>query len=322
MAKVVITTSMFPEAVERLRAAGHAVAVHDGPLAPDARRSLAADALMCPLSDRVDAELVEAAPTLRVVANLGVGVDNIDLAAATAHGVLVTNTPDVLTEATADLGWALLLAAARRIVEADQDLRRHGFPGWTFIPPHLGVDVYGRTLGVVGFGRIGQAMARRAKGFAMEVLCFSRTRRPEAEGALGVRHASLDELLRESDFVVLCVPLTRETHHLIGERGLALMKSTAILVNIARGPVVDEGALVRALNAGRLRAAGLDVFEEEPRVHPDLIGMPNVVLTPHIGSATEATRRKMAELAVDGVLDVLAGRRPKHLVNPEAWPGK
>ncbi|MFH1610057.1 MAG: D-glycerate dehydrogenase, partial [Candidatus Bipolaricaulota bacterium] len=237
---------------------------------------------------------------------------------ATARGILVTNTPDVLTEATADLGWALLFAVARRIVESDQDLREHGFPGWTFLPPHLGVDVYGKTLGVVGFGRIGQAVARRARGFAMEALYHSRTRKPEAEEELRARAVSLLELLRESDFVVLCVPLTPDTRHMIGARELASMKAGAILINIARGPVVDEAALVAALRAGAIRGAGLDVFEEEPKVHPALLGMRNVVLTPHIGSATEATRRKMADLACDAVLAALAGGTPRNVVNPEA----
>lgn len=316
MARILITTAMFPEATERLRAAGHDVEIHEGP--PPSAALAGADALICPLSMPVRADLLSQAPRLRIVANLGVGVDNIDLAAASARGILVTNTPDVLTEATADLGWALLFAVARRIVEADQDLRTHGFPGWTFLPPHLGVDVYGKTLGVVGFGRIGQAVARRARGFAMDVLYHSRTRKPEAEREMGARAVPLPELLQGCDFVILCVPLTAVTRHLIGPRELASMKKGAILINIARGPVVDEAALVVALRAGAIRGAGLDVFEEEPNVHPDLLGMWNVVLTPHIGSATEATRRKMADLACDGVLAMLAGGVPHNRVNPEA----
>lgn len=325
MAKVFITTEMFPEAIARLEAAGHKVyAPESGRLPRDEvlARVRDADALICLLSDRVDEELLAAAPRLKIVANLGVGVDNVDLAAATRRGIPVTNTPDVLTETTADLGWALLMAAARRIVEADRDLRESGFPGWTFIPPHMGVDVYGRTLGVVGLGRIGAAVARRGKGFSMRVIYHSRTRKPELEAELSASFVPLDELLSESDFVVLCVPLTPETHHLIGARELALMREDAILVNIARGPVVDEAALVAALKKGKPRAAALDVFEREPEVHPELLGMRNVVLTPHIGSATWATRRKMAELATQSVLDVLAGRRPANLVNPEAWPAQ
>ena len=322
MSKVLITTEMFPEEIERLKAAGHEVdAPAEGRLT---RAELLArvgevEGLICLLSDRVDDEVFSAAPRLKVVANLGVGVDNIDLAAATRRGIPVTNTPDVLTETTADLGWALLMAAARRIVEADRDLRERGFPGWTFIPPHLGVDVWGRTLGVVGLGRIGTAVAKRGRGFSMRVLYHSRTRKERAEEELGLEYAPLEQLLTESDFVVLTVPLTPETRHLIGARELSLMKEDGILVNIARGPVVDEAALVQALKEGAIRAAALDVFEREPEVHPELLTLRNVVLTPHIGSATWATRRAMARLAVGSVIDVLAGRRPANLVNPQVW---
>ena len=324
LGKVLITTEMFPEELERLADAGHRVEAPERGRLPREEildRIQDADALICLLSDRVDEELLARAPRLKAVANLGVGVDNIDLAAATRRGIPVTNTPEVLTETTADLGWALLMAAARRVVEADRDLREKGFPGWTFIPPHLGVDVYGRTLGVVGLGRIGTAVARRGRGFCMRVLYHSRTRKPELERELGLEYAPLDRLLSESDFVVLTVPLTPETRHLIGERELKLMKRDAVLVNIARGPVVDEAALARALKGGTIRAAALDVFEREPEVHPELLPLRNVVLTPHIGSATWATRRKMAELAVGSVIDVLAGRRPPNLVNPQAWKG-
>lgn len=321
MARVAITTPFFPEEAERLRAAGHKVKIHEGP--PMTRPELlafarGAEALICLLADRVDRELLNSLPELRIVANLGVGVDNVDLKAATERGILVTNTPEVLTEATADLAWALLLAAARRVVEADQGLRRQGFPGWTLIPEHMGLDVHGQTLGIVGFGRIGQAVARRGMGFSMRILYHSRTRKPEAEAAVGAEYRGLTSLLEESDFVVLAVPLTAETHHLIGERELALMKREAILVNVARGPVVDEAALAQALKARRIQAAALDVFEREPTAHPELLSLPNVVLTPHIGSATWRTRRKMAALAVDNVLAALAGRRPPTLVNPEA----
>lgn len=323
MAQVAITTKFFPEEIERLKRAGHDVCVHEGnPLGKEALIAFArdAEALIVALSDRIDEGVLQGLPRLRIVANLGVGVDNIDVAAATRKRVLVTNTPEVLTEATADLAWALLLAVARRIVEADNDLRREGFPGWTFIPKHLGLDVFGRTLGIVGFGRIGQAVARRARGFGMTILYYSRTRNPAAEKDLGARFSPLEELLRESDFVVLCVPLTPETRHLIGARELSLMKRDAVLVNVARGPVVDEEALVRALKEGRIWGAGLDVFEREPLVHPELLTLRNVVLTPHIGSATWATRRRMAALAVDNVLAALRGERPPTLVNPEAWP--
>ncbi len=313
MARVLIATAMFAEVLERLRRAGHDVDVCEG--RASAAELAQAEALICPLSLPVRAELLNAAPRLRVVANLGAGVDNIDVGAAARRGVAVTNTPDVLTEATADLGWALLLGVARRIVEADQDLRSHGFPGWAFLPPHLGADVSGRTLGVVGFGRIGQAVARRGRGFGMQVFYTSRSSKPAAEEETGAQPLALDELLSRSDFVVLCVPLTRETRHMIGERELGLMRQDAILVNIARGPVVDEAALVAALRAGTIRGAGLDVFEDEPRVHPDLLGMRNVILTPHVGSATVTTRRRMADLACDAVLAVLAGKVPANLVS-------
>ncbi len=318
MAEVFVTTQAFPEAIRRLADADHVVRT-------TAKERLSredllagveeADAVVCLLADRIDDEVFRRATRLKVVANLGVGVDNIDVHAATRHGVAVTNTPDVLTETTADLGWALMMAAARRIVEADTHLRRHGFPGWTFIPPHMGVDVHGSTLGVVGAGRIGSAVARRAVGFGMDVLYHARSQKPQLEKELAAKRASLEELLSQSDFVVLCVPLSAETWHLISPRELALMKETAVLVNIARGPVVDEAALVEGLRTGRPRAAGLDVFEREPEVHPELLELSNVVLTPHIGSASEATRKKMAHLAVDGVLAVLEGRRPSNLVN-------
>lgn len=321
MAKVTIMTRFFPEEIARLSAAGHNVSVqeHMGDKTGVMEYARDTEALIIPLSVRIDADTLSQLPALRIVANLGVGVDNIDVATATRKKVLVTNTPDVLTETTADLAWALLLAAARRIVEADQDLRRAGFPGWTFIPKHLGVDVYGKTLGIVGFGRIGQAVARRARGFDMTVLYYARAPKPEVEAVLGARFTPLVELLQASDFVVLCVPLSAETYHLIGAHEISLMKRDAILVNVARGPVVDEGALARALREGRILGAGLDVFEREPQVHPELLSLPNVVLTPHIGSATWATRRRMAALAVDNVLAVFRGERPPTLVNSEAW---
>lgn len=319
MANVLITTEFFPEEVDRLRAAGHEVNVHEGPtLSPEELRERVRDVegLICLLADRIDEEILARAARLRVVANLGVGVDNIDLSAATKRGIMVANTPDALTETTADLGWALLMAAARRVGEADRDLRAHGFPGWTFLPQHAGLDVHGGTLGIVGMGRIGAAVARRARGFSMRILYNSRTEKRDVEAELGARRAPLDELLSESDFVVLCVPLTSETRHLIGKRELELLGPEGVLVNISRGPVVDEDALVRALREGRLRAAALDVFEEEPRVHPGLLDLPHVVLTPHIGSATLATRHRMAAVSVDAVLAALSGGRPKYLVAP------
>lgn len=254
-----------------------------------------ADALLCLLTDRIDARFLERARHLRIVANMAVGTDNIDLAAATRLGIPVSNTPDVLTDATADLAFALLLAAARRLAWADRYVRGGGFVGWN---PELGIglDVTGRTLGIVGAGRIGRAVAERASGFRMEVLFHSRS--------VGL---PLGELLERSDFVSLHVPLDTETRHLIGAPELARMKRSAVLVNTARGPIVDEAALVHALRTGVIAAAGLDVFEHEPALAPGLRDLPNVVLAPHVGSATVATRARMAELAARNIVAALRG---------------
>ena len=253
------------------------------------------DALLCLLTDRIDADFLAGARHLRIVANLAVGTDNIDLAAALRLGIPVSNTPDVLTDATADLTFALLLAAARRLAWADRYVRGGGFVGWN---PELGIglDVTGRTLGIVGAGRIGRAVAERARGFRMELLLHSRNLGPP-----------LDELLARSDFVSLHVPLTAETRHLIGARELARMKPSAVLVNTARGPIVDEAALVEALRSRRIAAAGLDVFEHEPALAPGLRDLPQVVLAPHIGSATVATRARMAEVAARNIVAALRG---------------
>jgi glyoxylate reductase len=268
-----------------------------------------ADALVCLLSDRVDEELLARAPRLRVVANYAVGVDNIDLEAARRHGVAVTNTPDVLTEATADLAFALLLAAARRVGEGERLARSGEWRGWE--PGQLlGAEVHGRTLGIVGLGRIGAAVARRAAGFSMRVLHASP--RPVA----GTERVPLDDLLRESDFVSIHCRLDATTRGLIGARELGLMKPTAVLVNTARGAIVDEEALAAALAAGRLAGAGLDVYADEPRIPRALRAEPRAILLPHLGSATHAARARMAELCALGVREVLAGRTPHNLVAP------
>jgi glyoxylate reductase len=276
-----------------------------------------ADGLLCLLTDRVDSGLLEAAPRLRVVSTMAVGYDHIDVAACTRRGIAVCHTPDVLTETTADLCWAILMACARRLYEGQRVIVEGRWPAWS---PFLlaGQDVWGRTLGVVGFGRIGQAVARRAKGFGMRVLYHARSRHPEGEAETGAVRVDLDRLLQESDFVVLALPLTAETRHLIGAAELARMKRTAILVNVGRGALVDEGALVEALRAGRLWGAALDVFEREPigPEHP-LLALPHVVAVPHIGSASVATRTAMARLAAQNLADVLRGRRPRACVNPE-----
>jgi glyoxylate reductase len=268
-----------------------------------------ADALVCVLSDRIDAEVLAAgAGRLRVVATVAVGYDNIDLAAAAAHDIAVCNTPGVLDDTTADLAFLLILAASRVAGDAERDLRSGRWVGFG-ITQYLGRDVHGATLGLVGYGRIGQAVDRRASGFGMQV-------RHHARRDTGVPGyvADLDQLLAESDIVSLHVPLTNDTRHLLDARRLALLKPTAVLVNTARGPVVDEEALAVALESGSLFAAGLDVYEREPTVHPRLLAAPRTVLLPHIGSASQATRTRMAHLAAEGVLAVLDGQRPTNLV--------
>jgi len=272
------------------------------------------------LTDRVDEEFLDAAgPQLKIVANYAVGFDNIDVEACTRRGVLASNTPEVLTETTADTAFALMMAAARRIAEGDRFVRS-GAP-WVWGPlMMLGQDVHHATLGIVGFGRIGQALARRARGFSMRVLYHDMYRPPaEVERELGADYRDLDDLLHESDFVSLHTSLTPQTRHLINARRLALMKPTAVLVNTSRGPVIDEQALAEALRQGQIFAAGLDVFEREPDVHPGLLACDNAVLIPHLGSATVKTRLAMAGLAVDNLLAALEDRHPPTLLNPQAW---
>jgi len=282
-----------------------------------------ADAIVTMLTERVDAELLSAAgPQLRIVANHAVGFDNIDLAACTAAGVLAANTPDVLTETTADTAWALLMAAARRLGEGERLLRAR--TPWTWGPlMMLGQDVHHKTIGIVGFGRIGQAVARRALGFGMRVIYADAVELPkEVTEPLHAERRSLDELIGEADFVSIHTNLTPETRHLFGAEELRRMKRTAVLVNTSRGPVVDEAALVEALRAGEIFAAGLDVFEHEPEVHEGLLELDNVVVIPHLGSATVDTRNAMGMLAVENVLAALEGRRPPTLLNDEVWEAR
>ena len=268
------------------------------------------DAILTMVSNKVDAAVLARLPNLKIVANVAVGVDNVDLAACQARGVIVTNTPDVLTEATADLAFALLLAAARRVAEGDRYVRENGH--CTFGPTFmLGQRVHGGALGVIGLGRIGRAVARRARGFGMRVVYTQRTRLDaNMERALGAVYAPLDELLAEADFVSVHVPLTTETKHLLDAKRLASMKKGSVLVNVSRGPIVDEAALAHALEQGPLAAAGIDVYEHEPAIDPALCKRPNAVLTPHIGSAERKTREDMAALAVLNVAKVLAGEAP------------
>ncbi len=268
------------------------------------------DGLICHIISTIDEEVLASAPTLKVVANVAVGYNNIDVAAAKRRGVIVTNTPDVLTETTADFAWTLLMATARRVVEADHYARSGRWTAWKW-DLLWGADVHGTTLGIVGFGRIGRAVARRALGFNMRVLYHDAVRADAAvERELSATATDLETLLREADFVTLHTNLTPETRHLIGERTLRLMRKSAIVVNAARGPIVDEAALAQALREGWIAGAGLDVFEEEPRIHPDLLPLQNVVLAPHIASASRDTRIAMATLAVRNCVAVLEGKAP------------
>jgi glyoxylate reductase len=275
--------------------------------------------LLCLLTDRIDAEVLANAPLLKVISVCAVGYNNVDIKEATRRGILVTNTPGVLRETTADLAWALLLATARRIPEGDRMVRSGRFTGWS---PSLllGHDVHGKTLGIVGMGDIGTAVARRAAGFGMRILYHNRNPSPQA-AEVGAEMVSLNHLLSNADFVSLHVPLSQSTRHLIGKRELDMMKPTAILINVSRGEVIDEAALVEALKKDRIAGAGLDVFENEPKLAFGLVGLANVVLAPHIGSASVETRERMANMAVRNLVDALEGRRPQHLVNPEVRLG-
>lgn len=274
------------------------------------------DALLPILTDTVDAEVLDAAgPQLRIVANYAVGYNNIDVAAATARRIPVTNTPGVLTETTADLAWALLMASARRLGEGERLLRASEWAGWgpTLL---LGVDVHGKTLGIFGMGRIGQAMARRAQGFNIRVIYFDPSN-PVLPGDVSAEAVDKDTLLRESDFISIHCPLMPETKHAFGAEEFQCMKKTACLINTARGPIVDEKALAAALQGGELFAAGIDVYEDEPQVHPDLLECQNAVLIPHLGSASFETRSKMAEIAARNIVARLEGQMPPNCVNPE-----
>jgi glyoxylate reductase len=314
MARALVTRPLPDGWLDPLLTAGHRAAwIDGGPLTHEqlVRAAPEYDAIVCTITDRIDAEVLEAgAGRLQVVGNIGVGYDNIDVAAAAVRGIAVCNTPGVLDETTADLAFLLLLAAARRSSDAEATLRNGEWHGFR-IDAFLGVDVHGATLGIVGFGRIGQAMARRASGFGMNVLHHSR-HDTGREGYV----ADLDDLLARVDAVSLHVPLTDETRGLIDARRLRLMRPHAVLVNTARGPVVDEEALAVALEDGVIFAAGIDVYEREPEVHPRLLAAPHTVLLPHIGSASEATRRRMGRLACSGVVAVLAGEQPPNLVVP------
>ncbi|OXI49324.1 2-hydroxyacid dehydrogenase [Burkholderia aenigmatica] len=322
MQKILVARPIFPDVIERLKQYFDVDWNNGDALAPDVLAARLADkdgALTA--GDPIGAAELAAAPRLRVVANMAVGYNNFDMAAFNAANVLGTNTPDVLNESTADFGWALMMAAARRIAESEHWLRAGHWQKWAY-DGFLGSDIYGSTLGVIGMGRIGQALARRARGFGMQVIYHNRSRvAPEIEAELNAEYVSKDALLARADHVVLVLPYTKENHHTIGAAELAKMKPTATLTNIARGGIVDDAALAVALRDGTIAAAGLDVYEGEPTVHPALLEVPNVVLTPHIASATEKTRRAMANLAADNLIAALGegprAGQPPNPINPD-----
>jgi len=317
----IYVTRRIPDAGIKLLE-GHEVDVYEGST-PIPRKLLAekvadADALIPLLSDQIDAELMEAAPKLKVIANYAVGYDNVDIDAATKRGIVVTNTPDVLTDATAELAWALLFAAARRIGEAERFTRAGRFSGWGPMLL-LGQGIRGKTLGVIGAGRIGTRFALGSRGFEMKVFYYDQERNETLEQELGAKKVDISYLMHEADFVSIHLPLTQETKHLIDAHQLFRMKPTAVLINTSRGPIVDEKALVAALRAGKLAVAGLDVYEREPDISAEFFEMENVVLAPHIGSATHGARSAMAELCAYAVLKVFGGEMPSNIVNRDVW---
>ena len=317
--KILLTREVFDEVLAYLDNELEVEAnQEDRILSPqELRRRLAdKDGVMCALTDRVDAELIAACPRLKAVCNIAVGYNNIDVPACSAREIAVTNTPGVLDETTADLVWALMLATARRLTEAEAYLRSGQWTGW-YLKQILGTDVHHAALGIIGMGRIGQVIARRALGFEMDVIYHNRSRLPTPiEASLNARYVGMDELLARADFVVLQVPYSQATHHLIGAAELAKMKSSAILINAARGGVVDDTALIDALGRGVIRAAGLDVFENEPKLNPGFLALQNVVLAPHIGSSTRVTRLAMAMTAARNLVAAMTGKTPPNLVNP------
>src|SRR3972149_4484784 len=324
MAKIFVTRKIPGDHLDRLKQTGHEVEISQFSRPLTAEELLESvkgiEGLLCLLTDRIDGDLMDAAgPQLKIISNYAVGFDNIDVKAATDRQIIVANTPcDEVNEAVAELTWALMLSLSRRIVEADEATRRGGYKGWE--PDiFLGTDLIGKTLGIVGLGRIGSMVARRAKGYNMTVLYNKRSPDPEAEADLGVVFSSLDDLLAKSDYVSLHVPLTDETRHMMSKDNFAKMKQGSFLINTARGAIVNEHDLVEALKSGHLAGAGLDVYDNEPNIGPELLVMPNTITTPHIASATYAARNRMGTLAVDALIDGFSGKKPQNLVNPEIW---
>ena len=317
---ILVSRHVFPEAIEILEPVAE-IQYHDSSsgLSPEELQEavVGKQAVVCQLTDKIDAAFMDKGSDLKVISNVAVGFDNIDIPAATERGIVVTNTPGVLTDTTADLAFTLMVAAARRICEADRFLRAGRWQQWE-IDMMTGHDIFGHTLGIYGLGRIGQGMARRASGFDMRVIYHDAVRAtPEQEAEWGVEYVDRETLFREADFLSIHVPLNEQTRHAVGKDEFALMKQNAVLVNTSRGPVVDEKALADALEQGQIASAGLDVFEEEPVVEPRLLALENIVLVPHIGSASIKTRTRMCTMAAENAAAVLSGQRPPNPVNPE-----
>lgn len=321
--KILVARAIFPDDLVKLQDRYEVISNQaDQVFTPDQLRNHLAnvDGALVTGSERIDQSTLADAKHLKIVANISVGYNNFDVPAMTAAKVMATNTPDVLTDTTADFGFALLMATARRITESEHWIRNGQWDKWSIVHNPLGMDLHHSTLGIIGMGRIGQGIAKRALGFGMKVVYHNRKRLSETdEKACGARYLDKETLLREADHVILVVPYSAESHHLIGAKEIALMKPTATLVNIARGGIVDDAALAAALKAKTIFAAGLDVFEGEPKVHPELLKLSNVVLAPHIASATEKTRRAMIALASENLSAALAGKRPPSLINTELW---
>ena len=317
--KVYLTRKILPEGIDLLKKQDYHLVIN--PLdKPVSRKELIhqikdTNGILCTLSDRIDSEIIDAGLRLKVISNYAVGYDNIDVNYATKKDIVITNTPGVLTEATAEVTWALIFGCARRVTEADRYVRQGKFKVWgpTLL---LGRLITGKTLGIIGCGRIGQSVGLKARAFGMKILYFNRSRKPSFERQTSAKRVSLRTLLKESDFVTLHLPLTKETKHFIGTNELRMMKSSAYFINVARGPIVDESALADALHRKIIAGAGLDVYENEPSVHPELIKLDNVVLLPHLGSATVETRTKMAIIAAENLIAALEGKKPRFIANP------
>ncbi len=319
--KILVARAIFPEALAKLEESFEVRSNQEDRIftPQELQKELAqVDGALVAGSERIDASALANAKHLKVVANISVGYNNFDVPAMTAAGVMATNTPDVLTDSTADFGFALLMATARRITESEHWIRAGHWEEWSIVNNPLGMDLHHSTIGIIGMGRIGQGIAKRALGFGMKVIYHNRSHLSDVdEKACGATYVSKEELLRTADHVVLVLPYSAQSHHTIGAKEIALMKPTATLINIARGGIVDDVALAQALKTKQIFAAGLDVFEGEPTVHPDLLALSNVVLAPHIASATEKTRRAMVDLAIENVRAALAGKKPPSLINAE-----